>query len=412
MILGRILLAFALILLSISCGPQQDRTPAVGQAFVGPVSLNLRQDLSTKAPVSAVVRHGEPLDILEFKRRFIKVRTAGGIVGWTDIPQLLTPDQMADLRHLAEDYAAYPSQGAATTFEALNAHPLPSRNSPNFLQIPEGHKVDVIGHKVTPRVQIATTLTAPPPRPKQARRKSKEKASAKVPPPPMPPAPKPPANWQDLSKTHELLAETKPNPTAPVSAPVVPAPLPKDDWTLIRTKDRRVGWVLSRMMNMAIPDDVAQYAEGHRITSYFPVGDVRDEDLLKHNWLWTTIGKGPRSYEFDSVRFFIWSRRHHRYETAFVQRDLVGHYPVQVNMAGEAPTFSIIVDDDDGKLIKKTYAFNGNRVNRIDTVPYEAPPEPRQSAKPGFPILASQPQPKASSWFGSLKERFFKLFRR
>ena len=407
---GRITFLTVLILLTIACGPQQDRSPAIGQAFVGPVSLNLRQDLSTKAPVSAVVHHGEPLDILEFKRRFIKARTAGGITGWTDIAQLMTPEQMADLRHLAEDAAKYPSQGTGTTFEVLNVHTIPSRNSPSFLQVPEGGKVDVIGHKVTPRVQAATTLTPPPPKPRQSRKKSKEKGSAKVPPPSMPPAPRPPTNWQDLSKTQAAPAETKPTPP-PAAAPPA-APLPKDDWTLIRTKDHRVGWVLSRMVNMAIPDDVAQYAEGHRITSYFPIGDVQDEDQLKHNWLWTTIGKGPRDYEFDSVRFFIWSRRHHRYETAFIQRGVVGHYPVEVNNAGQNPAFSIIIDDDDGQLIRKTYTFNGYRVNRIDTVPYEAPPEPRQIAKLGLQAPTSEPSPQSGGWFGNLKERVAKFFKR
>ena len=399
-----------LSLLLVGCGSQQNRTPAIGQAFVGPVSLNLRQDLSTKAPVSAVVRHGEPLDILEFKRRFLKVRTAGGITGWTDIAQLMTPEQMADLRHLAEDTAKYPSQGTATTFEVLNVHSIPSRNSPSFLQIPEGGKVEVIGHKITPRIQAATTLTPPPPKPRPSRKKSKEKGSVKVPPPPMPSAPKPPANWQDLSKTQAAPAETKPTP--PPVAAALAAPLPKDDWTLIRTKDRRVGWVLSRMVNMAIPDDVAQYAEGHRITSYFPIGDVQDEDQLKHNWLWTTIGKGPRTYEFDSVRFFIWSRRHHRYETAFIQKGVVGHYPVEINNAGQNPAFSIIIEDDDGKLIRKTYTFNGYHVNRIDVVPYETPPEPRQLAKSGLRAPANEVLAKSGGWFGSLKDRVGKLFKR
>ena len=33
-----------------------------------------------------------------------------------------------------------------------------------------------------------------------------------------------------------------------------------EDWNLIRTKDGKAGWVLSRMLVMAIPDEVAQYS--------------------------------------------------------------------------------------------------------------------------------------------------------
>ena len=73
---------------------------------------------------------------------------------------------------------------------------------------------------------------------------------------------------------------------------------------------------------MAIPDDVAQYAEGHRITSYFALSDVRDGDAVKHNWLWTTIASGDHPYDFDSFRVFTWSLRRHRYETAYIQRNV------------------------------------------------------------------------------------------
>ena len=398
----------AIYALLISCGAQQDRSPAIGQAFVGPTTLTLRQELSSKAAVSATVHHGEQLEILEFKRRFIKVRTAGGIAGWTDVHQLLTPEQMTDLRHIAERAAAYPSQGVGTTFEALNVHTEPSRASPSFLQIPEGGKIDVIGHKVTPRTQAATPMTTPAPRPRP-QRKRKEKASSKIPPPPMPPAPKPPRDWLEMSRTPKTLPDPREESAKANAGPQQPVRL--DDWTLIRTKDGRVGWILSRMINMAIPDDVAQYAEGHRITSYFSLGDVQDEDQLKHNWLWTTIGKGPQNYEFDSFRFFIWSKRHHRYETAYILRNVTGHYPVIVH-AGATPTFTLILEDDDGKLVKKTYTFNGYRVTLLSAEPFEAPPPNESQSQPSLAVASAQPEQKAQGWLESMKARVTKLFRR
>ena len=82
------------------------------------------------------------------------------------------------------------------------------------------------------------------------------------------------------------------------------------------------------MLFMAIPDDVAQDAEGHRITSYLALGDVKDGDQVKHNWLWTTIGKGTEAGEFDSFRVFVWSIKHHRYETAYIERNVTGYFPV------------------------------------------------------------------------------------
>ena len=81
------------------------------------------------------------------------------------------------------------------------------------------------------------------------------------------------------------------------------------------------GWVLTRRLRMAIPDDVAQYAEGHRIVSYFSLGKVQDGDQPKDIWLWTTVGDGARPYDFDSFRVFVWSVRRHRYETEYIERE-------------------------------------------------------------------------------------------
>jgi hypothetical protein len=60
---------------------------------------------------------------------------------------------------------------------------------------------------------------------------------------------------------------------------------------------------------------------------------------VKNNWLWTTITKGGQPYEFDSFRVFVWSLKHHRYETAYIERNVVGHYPVQVINAGSLAEF-------------------------------------------------------------------------
>lgn len=400
--------AATLLLLSlvVSCSTQPSKPPSIGEAYVGPTTLNIRQDIEPKSAVSATVKHGEKLEVLEYKRRFVRVRTAQGAEGWTDTRQLLTPEQMAQLRHMAESAAQYPTQGAATVYEPLNMHTEPNRSSPSFWQVAENVKFDVIGHRLVPRNQAAPAATPAPQAPVRPRRKrGKEKAQAKVAPPPIPPGPKLPDNWIALSvPTHQEL-----EPAPPPEPEAKPAgPVPTDDWSLIRTKDNHVGWVLTRMLNMAIPDDVAQYAEGHRITSYFPLGEERDGDAVKPNWLWTTIVKGLEPYEFDSFRVFVWSRKHHRYETAYIERNVVGHFPVIVNTSGSVPSFSLILEDDSGKLMRKTYMFEGYRVRMVNKEPYEMQAEgeqPRQVAS--APVQA----PPKRSWFARMKDGVKHWFR-
>ncbi|MBZ5583141.1 MAG: hypothetical protein LAQ30_13240, partial [Acidobacteriia bacterium] len=208
-----------------------------------------------------------------------------------------------------------------------------------------------------------------------------------------------------------------------------PAPVPVDDWSLVRTRGGQSGWALTRALIMAIPDDVAQYAEGHRIVSYFPLGDVQDGDQTKHNWLWTTLAGGPQGYDFDSFRVFIWSLRRHRYETAYIERNLQGYSPVllkEVELGagprakGEAaiqkyPGFSICVQKADGQRYRREFAFLTNIVRFAGEHPCEAPepslaaPAPLQKAD-GQPAPA--PRPAAQPFAKRVKERLAAITRK
>jgi hypothetical protein len=382
-----------------ACSNRASRSPTIAEAFAGPTTLSIRKELEPKSQVLATVKHGDKLDILEYKRRFVRVRTTDGVEGWTENHLLLSPQQMASLRQMSESTSQYPSQGAATAFETLNMHTEPNRASPSFWQIAENGKVDVIGHKLSPRSQQATT-TAPPPKPVPTRR-AKRKSQSKPPPPPPPPTPKPPDNWLALSVPNKGTVE-------PESAPPPANAGPSDDWSLVRTKDGKVGWVLTRMLNMGIPDEVAQYAEGHRITSYFALGEIRDGDAVKPNWLWTTITKGQEPYEFDSFRVFVWSRKHHRYETGYIERRVIGHFPVSVNTSGSTPQFSVIVEDDDGKFYRKTYSFEGFRVRMVSKEPYQT--QAQAAAAQTKPQASPAAAPKTRSLYARISDRVRRLF--
>lgn len=400
----------SLATLLVSCSDKPRPASALGDAYAGPTTLNIRQELTLKSPVAATVKHGDKLEIIEYRHRLVRVRTEQGVEGWTDVRQLLTPEQMNALRDMARNATRFPSQGQATVFEPVNMHTEPSRTSPSFGQIPENGKVDVIAHKLTPRSQPDAPMPAAP-KPAPVRKKAKPKpASTKVGPPPRPSAPKPPKNWIALSVPR---AEPDSTPAAapghaPPAAPAA-VEVPMDDWSLVRAQDGKVGWVLTRPLSMSIPDDVAQYAEGHRITSYFPLGQVRDGDSVKNNWLWTTITKGGQPYEFDSFRVFVWSLRHHRYETAYIERNVVGHYPVQVKNTSEEPSFSVIVEGVDGHLYRKTYTFDSYRIHMASRELYDP------AAKTDAPKLASNaPEGQAeakSSWYAKLKARVHRLWR-
>ena len=326
---------YLLILLALAgCGPGGEE-PSIGEGFVAPATLNLRRELGPRQPSVATVNHGERVEILAKRRRFVRVRTKSGAVGWTDGALLFTPEQMGELRALGLRAAGMPSQGEATVLDSLNVHTQADRQAPSFLQIREGQRVAVVAHRF-----VSSTERA-------------------------------------------------------------------DDWSLVRVSESQAGWVLTRMLVMAIPDEVAQYAEGHRITSYFSLGQVKDGDEVKHNWLWTTLAQDRQPFEFDSARVFVWSLRRHRYETAFIARNLKGYYPVGAHLEpGAQPSFSLVLEEKDGLRHRRRYAFQGYRVRLVEKTPWIPPAEVQTS--PGATGARAPGADRPWQWLSDLRRRLFR----
>ena len=371
--------AIAGLLCLVSCAEERQ---TLGQAYVAPQSLNVRSEISQKSGSVSELKHGDRVTIIDVQRKMVKVETASGNVGWVDSADLLSPEQMHQIEQEREKQRALPAQGAATAFEVLNIHIEPSRRSPAFAQIAEGGGVVMLGRLRAPKNALPKeTSSLVVERPQPAKRPKKEQqAKIGFRPPSKPAPPKPPANWLDLSaeridgaatpKEIEAAKKKTAQDLAAKKAVEAKKPVVMEDWTLVRTKAGDTGWVLTRNLLISIPDEVAQYAEGKRITSYFELGSVNDEEKgLKHHWLWTTLS-GDDPVDFDSWRVFIWNLRRHRYETSYRQRDLSGYFPVQVEPADEKSTgrtFHIITKDDDEKFRKRTYHFDGTLVRLAGT---------------------------------------------
>jgi hypothetical protein len=179
----------------------------------------------------------------------------------------------------------------------------------------------------------------------------------------------PPPDWAELGGH-----EADPGHAAPAAES---APVATDDWTLIRTESGQSGWVVTGGLYLAIPDEVAQYAEGKRITSYFSLGKIQDGDENKDIWLWTTSERLGEDHDFDGYRVFVWSVRHHRYETAYIQRRERGFFPV-IAKAGE---FSVCLEADNGSRVRKQYVMMGNLVRPAGERPCEKTAEQETEAQ-------------------------------
>lgn len=349
------------------CGDQPDREPALAEAYVAPATLQIRAELVARSKLVATLKHGERVEIIGRRRRFYKLRTEAGAVGWADSAQLLSTAGMDYLRGLAQSTADAPSQGQATVFDALNVHTDPNRQAPTIFQIAPGAKVDVIAHQLIPRLPYKPPALLQPVLDNESASLKKPNSAVKAPPVPRPAPPSPPKNWIGLSGGAPVAPE--PAPAATSRAPAV-----NEHWTLIRGIDGRPGWVLARMLLMDVPDAVAQYAERARIAAFFKVGETLGKSGVSHPaWLWATSSRTGADY--DCLRLFTWNTRRERYETSYIERNLSGFLPILIEhgQSGQTVQFSTVVVEKDGSLQTRVYSINGFRVRLAGRRPATIP---------------------------------------
>jgi hypothetical protein len=159
-----------------------------------------------------------------------------------------------------------------------------------------------------------------------------------------------------------------------------------EDWYLVRNSSGHAGWVLLRMIDLDVPLDVAQYAEGQRIIAYFVLNNVDEDGKQVPQYLMLlNEPKDGLPWDYNQIRVFTRNRAKHRYETAYRERDMEGYLPVKVghqtfDKEGDLPTFTIRKKNDQGQIVDVTYKLNGPIVHRVLTPEEEAAEKQKHNA--------------------------------
>jgi SH3-like domain-containing protein len=313
-------------------------------AYVSVGQANVRDRLAVVYNKVAVVDNGDKVEITDRQKRFVKIKTAGGQEGWLEARYVVSQDIYNQFQSLKQKYQHEPAQGHGTARAELNVHLTPERDSEHLYRLKDGEKVDVlergVGEKKSAQ-QVSLIFRAKPQRvsAKQRKgRKSKPGAQSAV-------APAKPAQ-PEVAKAYE-------------------------DWWLVRSAEGNTGWVLARMIDLDVPLEISQYAEGQRIMGYHILNKV-DEDgkQIPQYLVLTNENKDGLPWDFNAIRVFSRNRARHRYETAYRERNLFGVFPVKTGTEefekeGTLPYFVIRVKDAAGNIVEKKYKMNGPIVRRV-----------------------------------------------
>lgn len=367
----KILLASALLLLFALAACSRKSVVHHEYMYVSAPETSLRDRVAMLYNKVGTVHNGERVEVLERERRFLRVRTDNGQEGWIEERSLVTQDVYDAAEKLAQENAGTPVQAHGTTRAELNMHIIPSREGEHLYQLTDGQKVEILRR-----------ATAPKNPPKEA------KAPAQT-----------NTNTASGQKKHSAAVANKKPPQAKQKAPVTepisattsadgpPAPPPvMEDWYLVRTSTGQVGWVLLRMIDLDVPLDVAQYAEGQRIIGYFVLNTVEEDGKQVPQYLMLlNEPKDGLPWDYNQIRIFTRNRAKHRYETAYRERDMEGYLPVKVGhqdfgKEGDLPTFTIRKKNDAGQIVDATYYLNGPIVHRVLTPEEEAAEKAKHQA--------------------------------
>jgi SH3-like domain-containing protein len=319
-------------------------------AYVSGVQVNLRDRVAPAYDKVGIVKNGDRVDVLDHDRRFVKVRTSTGQMGWMEQRYLVSQQVYDQLQKLTADNANDPVQAMGVTRNDTNLHVEPGRETEHLYQISAGEKLSLLKRGTADKNAPPPRATPSPQKPATSEKtKTAEKPAAKTgaPPPVAPPAPAPAA---------------PPRPAGP--PPVI------EDWWLVRDSHGRVGWVLARMVDLDIPLDVAQYAEGQRIVAFFTLNEVPDGEKQVPQYLMVlTEPRDGMPFDFNQFRVFTWNVKRHRYETAYRER-AEGMLPVTVSKEdfgkeGVLPVFVVRLLQQDGKLTEQKYKLNTPIVRRV-----------------------------------------------
>jgi hypothetical protein len=286
--------------------------------YVAARQMFLHDRVAAVSNIVTEVTNGQPLEVVEHGRRFLKVKTAKNEIGWIEEHAVIDEKVYDGFAQLADRHKDSPVAATATLRNDLYMHAQPGKETDHFYLIPGSTRVQLL------------------------ERASVKKAQS--------PGFAPLAHLAEPQKPKPSTSTAGPGTGPGATGPEPPPPPPMEDWWLARDPQGRTGWLYGNQLDVDVPDEIGEYAEGMRYIGAYVLTRVDDPGASTPDHQvpeYVTVlapDKSGLPFDFDQVRVFTWSKTHHRYETAFRLHPIQGYLPVKLFTAqtprGPVPAFS------------------------------------------------------------------------
>jgi hypothetical protein len=321
-----------LCLVTLATGCNRFRHERYDTVYVSARQMYLHDRVAAVSNRVAEVVNGQQLEVLEHGRRFLKVKTQKNEIGWIEERAVIDDQTYQAFEQLGAQHKDDPVVASGVLRDDIYLHLTPGRDAERFYLLGANAKVQLLARASAPKTAPGSSPASKPP-------------ALKPGPAATPPAAKapPPGPGSKVPATPAAPAVGEHLPGTPSAEPLI-----LEDWWLVRDGQGHAGWLLANRLDVDVPDEIGVYAEGQRYVGAYVLNKVFDSEATTPDHevpQYVTVLSPPKAglpFDFDQVRVFTWSLRHHRYETAFRLHPIKGYLPVRVTAAtsGGAPAFN------------------------------------------------------------------------
>jgi hypothetical protein len=307
----------------------------------------------------ADLKYGEKVDVLGHTGDETEVRGGDGTQGWVETQLLMSPDLWQHASDLLAHARSMPVQASGHTRAVSNVHMEPSRTATRVFQFGRNVSVVVLDRKVAAVPAAAPTAAPAPNAPAstaaggapEGDASESEGEQAKQ------------EDWLLVLHVAQQSGGAADAATGSVSA--APRTGNGGDGGTDGEDIPIAGWVLARFIELDPPAPIGDYATSAalRVVAWFVLNKVPGDGERPQYLVAGSRGGEGQPCDFTSLRVYTWGAARQRYETAYVENDLCGQFPIRTMEEPDGAEFRFAELDENDAL--RVYRMKQTIVRRV-----------------------------------------------